>query len=125
MIIAGIGIRASATPKSLASAYDIACRTAGITAVDGLATATEKSTSTALNDFATRKSLPLQSVTVQGIETQTQSSRIQTLFGTGSVAEAAALAAAGPGARLVHSKRSGPDGMAVAALAETGAKGQA
>ena len=53
------------------------------------------------------------------------STRVMAEYGTGSVAEAAALAAAGPGARLVHSKRSGPDGMAVAALAETGAKGQA
>ena len=119
MIIAGIGIRASATPKSLASAYDIACRTAGITAVDGLTTATEKSTSAALNDFATQKSLPLQYVTVQGIATQTHSSRIQTLFGTGSVAEAAALVAAGPNARLICPRITSTCGRVTMAIAES------
>ncbi len=119
MIIAGIGIRASATPKSLASAYDIACRTAGITAVDALATAVEKSTSAALNDFAVQNSLPLQSVTVQGIETKTQSSRIQSLFGTGSLAEAAALVAAGPNARLICPRITSICGRVTMAIAES------
>ncbi len=40
------------------------------------------------------------------------------LYGTGSVAESAALAAAGPGARLVVARVKGPDGSTVAAVAE-------
>ncbi len=48
----------------------------------------------------------------------TRSERVAERFGTGSVAEAAALAAAGPGARLVAPRVVSTDGMATAAIAE-------
>jgi cobalt-precorrin 5A hydrolase len=48
----------------------------------------------------------------------TQSPRVQALRGVGSVAEAAALAAAGPGARLLGPRAVSACGTATAALAE-------
>jgi cobalt-precorrin 5A hydrolase len=51
-------------------------------------------------------------------KTLTRSDRVRTLFGTGSVAEAAALAAAGPGARLRGPRAVSADGTATAAIAE-------
>ena len=50
--------------------------------------------------------------------TLTRSDRVQALHGTGSVAEAAALAAAGPGARLRGPRAASGDGTATAAIAE-------
>jgi cobalt-precorrin 5A hydrolase len=50
--------------------------------------------------------------------TETTSPRQPARYGKGSVAEAAALAACGPGARLLVSRRVGPDGLATVALAE-------
>lgn len=118
MIFAGIGFRASATPKALQSAYDIACQTAGITGVDGLASIAERTISPVLQQFAAHKSLPLQSVSVTGVATPTQSARIQSLYGTGSVAEAAALVAAGPNARLICSRITSPCGRVTIAIAK-------
>jgi cobalt-precorrin 5A hydrolase len=48
----------------------------------------------------------------------TQSARVRERFGTGSVAEASALAAAGPGARLLGPRVISGDGLATAAIAE-------
>jgi cobalt-precorrin 5A hydrolase len=50
--------------------------------------------------------------------TITQSPRVQALRGVGSVAEAAALAAAGPNARLLGPRAVSACGTATAALAE-------
>ena len=51
--------------------------------------------------------------------TPTQSQRIQDKFGTGSLAEAAALAAAGPNAVLVAARVVSGDGKATAAIAQS------
>jgi cobalt-precorrin 5A hydrolase len=118
MIVAGIGFRTNATPKSLQSAYDIACQTAGISGVDALASISEKIKSPVLQQFAADKSLSLQSVTVTGIITPTQSARIQSLYGTGSVAEAAALVAAGPNARMICPRITSPCGRVTIAIAK-------
>ena len=48
----------------------------------------------------------------------TQSDKVAEHFGTGSVAEAAALAAAGAGARLLGPRAVSADATAVAAIAE-------
>ena len=53
-----------------------------------------------------------------GIATPTQSQLITEKFGTGSVAEAAALAAAGPRARLITTRTVSQDRTATAAIAE-------
>jgi cobalt-precorrin 5A hydrolase len=50
---------------------------------------------------ATPGALAVTGVAVAGVATPTQAPRVQALYGTGSVAEAAALVGAGPGARLV------------------------
>ncbi len=118
MIVAGIGFRASATPKSLQSAYDSACTFAGIAGVDVLASMAEKISSPVLQQFAALKSLPLQSVIVAGVVTPTQSARVQSLYGTGSIAEAAALAAAGENARLICPRITSPCGRVTIAIAK-------
>ena len=71
-----------------------------------------------LRPFAQALGLPLHLVPVQGVATPTQSGRVQLQFQTGSVAEAAALTAAGRGARLVVLRVTSPDGMATCAVAE-------
>ena len=53
-----------------------------------------------------------------GIETPTQSKFVQAKFATGSIAEAAALAAAGARARLVSKRTVSQDRTATAAIAE-------
>lgn len=47
----------------------------------------------------------------------TRSAASQATYGTGSVAEAAALAAAGPGARLLSARLISPDRLATCAIA--------
>jgi cobalt-precorrin 5A hydrolase len=56
--------------------------------------------------------------TLSGIVTSTQSEFIKEKFGTGSVAEATALAAAGDRARLVSTRAVSQDRTATAAIAE-------
>lgn len=119
MIVAGIGFRASATQKSLQSAYDNACQMAKIQRVDVLASVAEKTASPVLRKFALDKHIRLQSVMVSGIETPTQSSRIQAMFGTGSLAEAAALVAAGPNARLICPRITSLCGRVTMAIAQS------
>jgi cobalt-precorrin 5A hydrolase len=53
-----------------------------------------------------------------GIDTPTQSKLVAEKFGTGSVAEAAALVAAGPRARLIATRTVSQDRTATAAIAE-------
>ncbi len=55
---------------------------------------------------------------LQTPDTPTQSRASREARGTGSVAEAAALAAAGPGARLLTARHISPDRMATCAIAE-------
>ena len=52
------------------------------------------------------------------VATPTASPRIAARFGTGSVAEAVALAAAGPGGRILAPRVVSADGLATAAIAE-------
>jgi cobalt-precorrin 5A hydrolase len=65
--------------------------------------------------------LPIKAVPAEvlaGVTTSTQSELIKARFGAGSVAEAAALAAAGPRARLISPRIVSRDRMAAAAIAE-------
>lgn len=121
MIVAGLGFNTSATPKSLAKALDSAMLTAGITRLDALATATQKAADPALINFAAARALPLIATDVAGVATPSQSPRVQVLFGTGSLAEAAALVACGAGAQIIAAKIASPCGRATAAIATTAA----
>ena len=64
----------------------------------------------------TIKAIPAEKLA--GIETSTRSERIETMRGVGSLAEAAALAAAGRHARLVSTRIVSRDKTATAAIAE-------
>lgn len=91
MKVAGLGFRTGTTPVALQAAL------AKCGPVDALATAAPKAQ--ALAD-----ALPGQrviGVAVEGVPTPTQSPAALAAHGTGSVAEAAALIAAGPDARLL------------------------
>jgi len=116
MRIAGLGFRTGAPEAALAAALTAA---GGAKGLDALATVDEKVQYIAA--FAAALGLPVHGVpatALRGIATPTRSARVMARFGTGSLAEAAALAAAGRGARLVSARAVSPDAMATAAIAE-------
>ena len=116
MRVAGLGFRGAATFESLNDALE---RAGG--SVDALATAEVKAGQPAVRILAKALRLPLLSISRARLaeeETLTHSPIVAARFGTGSVAEAAALAAAGPGARLIGPRVISADGLATAAIAE-------
>ena len=118
MKVAGVGFRRDANTASLRDALDAAGGTDGVAAI---ATVSDKADALALTSLARELGLPIRGVAagmLAGIETATQSEWIETRFGTGSIAEAAALAAAGRGARLISPRAVSQDRMATAAIAE-------
>ncbi len=117
MKVAGIGFRKGASEAALAAALDAA---GGPDALDALASIAGKAGAEPLASFAARLGLPVIAIGAGSIaaqQTMTQSRRIRRMHGTGSVAEAAALAACGPGARLLGPRTVSPDRMATAAIA--------
>lgn len=116
MIVAGFGFRKGASTDSLRAAL-AACGAAP----DLLATAADKENSAGLRGLAEELGVPVHAVPpalLQTQITQTHSPASYAAHGTGSVAEAAALAAAGPGARLIAARQISPDRMATCAMAE-------
>lgn len=116
MIVAGFGFRSGVT---LAALQDALARAGGPDRVTHLATLAEKVEG--LVPLGAALGLPVVGVTDAALRLQvtlTQSGQVQALKGTGSVAEAAALAAAGPGARLRGQRAVSADGTATAAIAE-------
>ena len=109
MIVAGFGFRSGAT---LAALQDALARAGGPDEVTHLATVAGKAGGLAL--LAKVLGLPV----LQAQPVLTHSERVDALFGTGSVAEAAALSAAGPGARLWGPRVVSANGQATAAIAE-------
>lgn len=115
MIVAGLGFRSMATTASL---RDALAQVAG--APDALATAADKANAPALLALSQETGLPIIAVAdLTGQPIQTHSARVAALRGTGSVAESAALAAAGPNARLIAPRVTSADRMATAALASS------
>jgi cobalt-precorrin 5A hydrolase len=115
MKVAGIGFRSAVSQASLAEALALAGGAQGLTA---LATVQDKVAG--LQAFADGLGLPvigLHRAMLETVLTPTQSPRVKVRFGTGSLAEAAALAAAGPGARLLGKRSQSADGAATAAIA--------
>lgn len=115
MRVAGFGYRQAAPLAALRALLAQAEAAGG--QVDALATLPSKIA--VLQPLAAERGLPLRAVIVTGVATPTQSPRITALHGTGSVAEAAALAAAGAGATITVARISAPDGMATCAIAES------
>lgn len=118
MKVAGLGFKSDATLTSLREALLAAGGPDGLAAV---ATISDKADAEPLRQLAHECGVPIKAVSADvlaGIVTPTQSQRIADTFGTGSVAEAAALAAAGPHARLVATRVVSQDRTATAAIAE-------
>ncbi|MCK1739675.1 cobalamin biosynthesis protein [Bradyrhizobium sp. 139] len=118
MKVAGLGFRRDVTLASLREALLAAGGASGLAAV---ATISDKADAEALKLLARECGVPIKAIPADrlaGIETPTQSKLVAERFGTGSVAEAAALAAAGPRARLITTRVISQDRTATAAIAE-------
>ena len=116
MRVAGFGFRRGTGVESLAGALDAA---GGETGVERLATVAEKAEG--LAPLSGRLGLPVVGVPREALvkaEVATLSEASLAAWGTGSVAEASALVAAGPGARLVVTRHVSPDGRSTCAIAE-------
>ncbi|WP_366140264.1 cobalamin biosynthesis protein [uncultured Roseobacter sp.] len=117
MIVAGFGFRKEATAGSLEDAYKRACEAVSPAF---LATVDDKAAAEAFRLFAEDIGLPVKAVPADILKQQTtitQSTASKERFGTGSVAEAAALAVAGDGARLLTARQVSADKLATCALA--------
>ncbi|MGR4930676.1 cobalamin biosynthesis protein [Bradyrhizobium sp. CAR08] len=118
MKVAGLGFKRDVTLASLREALLAAGGPEGLAAV---ATVSDKADEEVLKQLARECGLPIKPVAAEvlvGIDTPTQSKLVVEKFGTGSVAEAAALAAAGPRARLIATRVVSQDRTATAAIAE-------
>jgi len=119
MIVAGIGCRAEVREESLISAF----AAAGGGSVDAVATVAVRAELEAVRAFAARLGVGLVAVAPVDLAAQatlTRSPASLRAHGTGSVAEAAALAAAGPGAQLLGARHVSADRLATCALAMRG-----
>ncbi|MFA3918319.1 cobalamin biosynthesis protein [Ruegeria hyattellae] len=117
LIVAGFGFASAATAESLQDVYNRAARDHFVTA---LATAVDKAVHPALTALAADLHLPVLRVDAAALQTArtlTQSQRSATERGTGSVAEAAALATAGSDARLIAPRHISADRLATCAVA--------
>jgi cobalt-precorrin 5A hydrolase len=108
MMVAGIGCRTGATADAVVSAFDLALGDCNIerSQIAALATAVDKSAEAGIADAARSLGLRLLFLTPQQLQSAsagalTVSPRVLSLKGVPSVAETAALAAAGSGARLL------------------------
>lgn len=118
MIVAGFGFRSAATEASLRDALQRAAR--GLS-VAMLAVPADKCEASCLLSLSESLELPVQAISagdLSAAETATQSSQVLARRGTGSVAEAAALAAAGEGAELISARQLSADRLAACAIAE-------
>jgi cobalt-precorrin 5A hydrolase len=117
MKVAGIGFRGEATVTSLRAALAAAGDATGVIA---LATGEAKAGTAAIVALAAELGLPIIGVSQSDIAAQatlTHSARVHQKTGTGSLAEAAALAAVGSNALLLGPRAVSPDRMATAAIA--------
>jgi cobalt-precorrin 5A hydrolase len=108
VIVAGIGCRKGAEAAAIEAAIAAALERSGRTLakVDLMATSTGKRAETGIAEAAAARGVPLVFVTPADLEIAsargaTFSARVLALAGVPSVAEAAALAACGPNARLI------------------------
>ena len=116
MIVAGFGCRSGARPASLRAALALAGEGH---VVDALAAPADRAP--LLAPLAAALGLPLLALppaALAAITTPTRSAASLAARGVGSVAEAAALAAAGASAQLLVPRRIAPDRMATCAIAE-------
>jgi cobalt-precorrin 5A hydrolase len=101
--VAGIGCRRGVSAAEVLAAVDAACGAAGGIALDALAAVRAKAGEPALAEAAALRGLPLR-IAEEGVadgRLATRSAASLAATGTGSASEAAALAVAGPEARLL------------------------
>ena len=118
MKVAGFGFRKDVTLASLREALLAAGGPEGLTAI---ATVSDKADTESLLQLARESGVPIKAVPADrlaGIATPTRSDLVMDRFSTGSVAEAAALAAVGSRARLIATRVVSQDRTATAAIAE-------
>lgn len=118
MRVAGFGFRLGASIDSLQNAYD---KARGNVEADAIATLAEKSSSSKFGAFADGLGLPISAEPLEELQKQqtpTHSDAAFEKYGVGSMAEAAALSAAGDGAMLLGARVVSDDQMATCALAE-------
>jgi cobalt-precorrin 5A hydrolase len=125
MIVAGIGCRKGAAAAEIEAAIAAALDRAGlgIAAVQLIATSVAKGSEPGIAAAAHSIGVPLVVVAQEklvsaGARATTRSERVLALTGVSSVAEAAALAAGGPAARLIAPRIA--VGPATCALADSG-----
>jgi cobalt-precorrin 5A hydrolase len=126
MIVAGIGCRRGAAAVDIEAAILAALARAGIRAADlnAIATSTAKETEAGIATAASTFGVGIMPIAeaalkAAGARVATRSDRVLALTGVPSLAEAAALAAAGPSSRLIASRL--VVGAATCALASSGA----
>lgn len=116
MIVAGFGFRGAVTVASLRAALEATDHEH----IQMLAAPTDKALALPFQKFAKAMGLPVLEISadmMQATDTVTHSGHSLTHRGTGSVAEACALAAAGPQAELVTHRQVSPDRLATCAIA--------
>lgn len=108
MIVAGFGCRKSANADDLEAALLAAIKAADIdiSAICGFATANDKAQEAGLKELSQRHALPILAIDIQKLQsaathTITKSPAVMAAKGVPSIAETAALAAAGPASRLL------------------------
>jgi cobalt-precorrin 5A hydrolase len=126
-LVAGLGFRAGCDVASLRSALQAALDAAStahgqliaLAHLSALATAADKSHHPALLQLAAALKLPIHPIPLPALADQpaAASTHVPERYGAHSVAEAAALAAAGQGATLLGRRSISCDRMATAALA--------
>lgn len=121
MKVAGFGFRAGA---SLASLQDALAAAGGSEGLVCISTVADKAEATVFKALGEALNLPVHAVphhAIKAAPVTTHSAKSQKLRGTGSLSEAAALAAAGAGATLLATRAISGDKMATCAIAEKGA----
>ncbi|BDT72186.1 hypothetical protein os4_17210 [Comamonadaceae bacterium OS-4] len=126
-LVAGLGFRAGCELASLRSALQAALdaastargRTITPAHLSTLAAAADKTNHPALLQLAGELQVPIHTIPLTALANQpaAPSAHVPERYGAHSVAEAAALAAAGAGATLLGHRSISPDRMATAALA--------
>jgi len=126
VIVAGVGCRSGARAADIAAVIAAALGRAGLTAesLSAIATSVAKAADGAIAEAARVIGVPLIAVAQADLaaaaaRTVTKSERVLAIAGVPSLAEAAALAAGGPAARLIAPRIA--VGAATCALAESGA----
>lgn len=117
MRVVGLGLRATATLASL----DDLLHGLQVAAELPVAVPAFRQNHPAIQELGRRghRIIPVSEAALNGVRTPTRSPRILALYGTGSLAEACALAAAGPAARIIRPRVVSTDGCATAALAQS------